>query len=335
MKRAPAPKVVLPAPAPELYVEARALADQAPLPASSGNVHFGTAGWSDPFLSREALFYPKQVKTAEQRLAYYAEHFQLVEVDATYYALLAVETVARWVQWTPKGFQFDVKAHPVFTGHPMDRQRLPPEIVAAIPAQLASEQRLYAHALPRELTAELERRYFDSLSPLIDAGRLTSILVQFPPWFEATRGNARHLEQLRERYPSAPFSIEFRSRSWLAPERRDRVQALLRAQELAYVVVDEPDVERGGVPALPWVTSSRLAVLRFHGQNRRAWANPRATVAERFNYLYAPAELAAWSAQLRRMSGEAEQVHAVFNNCVRNYAILNAKGLAVLVSREG
>ena len=85
------------------------------------------------------------------------------------------------------------------------------------------------------------------------------------------------------------------------------------------------------MPNVPLVTSSKLAVLRFHGQNRSAWANPRATVAERFNYLYAPAELAAFTESVKRLSHEAEQVHAVFNNCIRNYAILNAKGLAVLV----
>jgi uncharacterized protein YecE (DUF72 family) len=73
------------------------------------------------------------------------------------------------------------------------------------------------------------------------------------------------------------------------------------------------------------------------------WSDPslsrnalsRATVAERFDHWYAPAELEAWTEQLRRMSGEAEQVHAVSNNCVQNYAILNANGLAVLLSRQG
>lgn len=333
-KRVKVEKVELPAPAPERYAEARALAERAPSPASSGNVRFGTAGWSDPSLSRAALFYPQGVKTPEARLRHYAEHFQIVEVDATYYALLNAATVARWVQWTPEGFRFDVKAHPVFTGHPLDRQRLPSDVVAALPESLRGT-RLYADALPRDLLGELEARYFASLGPLLDAGRLSSILLQFPPWFEATRGNARHLESLRGRYPNAPFSVEFRHRSWLHPERRDRVRALLRAQRYSYVVVDEPDVPRGGVPALSWVTSSRLAVLRFHGQNRRAWANPRATVAERFNYLYAPAELAAWTRELRRMSSEAEEVHAVFNNCVQNYAILNAKGLAALLVQSG
>ncbi|HEX3855048.1 MAG TPA: DUF72 domain-containing protein [Polyangiaceae bacterium] len=325
------PPIELPAPAPALYAEAHALAEQAPVPASLGAVRFGTAGWSDASLSRNELFYPKSVKTPEARLRHYAEHFQLVEVDATYYALLSADTVRRWAEWTPASFQFDVKAHPIFTGHPIDRKRLPSELARALPEPVAGE-RLYGNNLPQELAREIEQRYFASLAPLVEVGRLSSILIQFPPWFDATRGNVRHIESLRARYPEAPFSVEFRHRSWLLPERRERVLDMLRAQQLAYVVVDEPDVaRRGGVPLLPVATSPKLAILRFHGQNRAAWQNPRATVAERFNYLYAPSELSVFREAVRRLADEAEEVHAVFNNCVRNFAILNAKGLAALL----
>jgi len=323
-------KPVLPRPAPELYEAARALAASAPVPAQRGALRLGTAGWGDASLSRDALFYPKQVKTPEARLRHYAEHFPLVEVDATYYALLASETVARWVAWTPPTFRFDVKAHPIFTGHPIDIRRLPADLATAVPLR-DNQSRTYSNELPAELAREIERRYFDSLSPLVEAGRLTSILLQFPPWFEATRGSVRQLESLRARFPNAPFSVEFRHRSWLLPERRERVADVLRAQQFAYVVVDEPDVLRGGVPPIPLVTSGRLAIVRFHGQNQQAWSNPRATVAERFNYLYGPDELARWTTPVRQLLNEAEEVHAVFNNCVQNYAILNAKGLAALL----
>ncbi len=326
-----APIVELPAPPAALYEEACALSTRAPLPALAGNVRFGTAGWSDASLSRGELFYPKGVSTPEARLRHYASHFELVEVDATYYALLSADLVARWAEWTPSTFHFDVKAHPVFTGHPIDRARLPAELAARVPP---SERRVYPKDLPAELVLEIERRYFASLEPLIERQRLSSILLQFPPWFDATRGHARKLEALRSRYPSAPFSIEFRNRSWLLPERRERVLDFLRAQQLPYVVVDEPDVERGGVPPLSVVTSERLAVLRFHGQNRAAWSRPGATVAERFNYLYGAAELSAWVERVARLSDQAEEVHAVFNNCIRNYAVLNAKGLAALVQQS-
>src|SRR5882757_881 len=130
---AKAPAKLLPAPAPELYDAAFALSARAPLPAVLGSVRFGTSGWSDASLSRGELFYPKSVKTPEARLRHYAEYFQLVEIDATYYALLAADTVRRWAEWTPPSFRFDAKAHPVFTGHPIERARLPAELAQAIP----------------------------------------------------------------------------------------------------------------------------------------------------------------------------------------------------------
>jgi len=321
--------VELPAPPAPLYEEALALAGCARIPAVSGNVRFGTAGWSDASLSRDELFYPKTARTPEARLRFYAEQFRLVEVDATYYALLSADLVARWADWTPATFHFDVKAHPVFTGHPIERARLPADLAPLVPAD--PRGRAYPQDLPDELAREIERRYFAALTPLIERARLSSILIQFPPWFDATRGNVRWIEALRARYPSAPFSVEFRNRTWLLPERRERVLDLLRAHELSYVVVDEPDVARGGVPPLSVVTCERLAILRFHGQNRAAWSRPNATIAERFNYLYGTAELSAWVERVKRLSDGAEEVHAVFNNCVRNYAVLNAKGLAALV----
>jgi uncharacterized protein YecE (DUF72 family) len=326
------PRLELPAPPAELYAAASELAALSPKPATIRNLRFGTSNWSEPSLSRAELFYPKSVKSPETRLRHYAEHFQLVEVDAMFYALLAPETVRRWAEWTPEAFRFHAKAHPVFTGHPIDRRRLPAELAAQVPDLGAS--RVYPNDLPVDLVREIEQRYFASLAPLVAAGRLSSILIQFPPWFDATRGHVRHIEGLRSRYPEAPFSVEFRNRTWLLPERRDRVVDFLRAQDLPYVIVDEPDVERAGVPSLALVTSRRLSVVRFHGQNRQAWARPGASVAERLNYLYGPSELQSWTERIQRLSAETEEVHAVFNNGVRNFAILNAKGLAALLNQD-
>jgi uncharacterized protein YecE (DUF72 family) len=162
------------------------------------------------------------------------------------------------------------------------------------------------------------------------AGRLGSVLVQFPPWFESTRGNARRIEDIARRWEGVPLAIEFRNRSWLDESRRERVFELLEACRLSYVVVDEPDAHGGGVPAVYRTTNPSLAVVRFHGHNVAGWRQG-ATVSERFDYLYGESELRAWAEPVRRLSANADAVHAIFNNCVRNYAVLNAKGLSVLV----
>lgn len=322
-----APRLVLPEPDPELYARSSELAARAREPALTGNVTFGTAGWTDKTLVQGGLFYPKGTQSAEGRLLHYARHFALVEVDATYYSLLPPEVAAHWLEWTPPSFVFDVKAHPIVTGHPVDVERLPADLKEA----LGKTGRVYPERMPGEIRDEIERRFRALVEPLQAAGRLGCVMAQFPPWFTATRGNARKLEQLRERWPETPISIELRNKSWLLPERRARVFELLRAQRFAYVCVDEPDVEQGGVPPVTVVTNPALALLRFHGHNRAGWSKKGASVHERFDYLYGPEELAAWVAPVRALAEKAERVHAIFNNCVRNYAVLGAKGLSVLL----
>lgn len=325
-----APRLVLPEPDPEIWARATELAAHAHEPAVAGKVAFGTAGWTDKTLVQGGLFYPKGATSAEARLRHYARHFSLVEVDATYYSLLPPEVAAHWIEWTPPSFVLDVKAHPIVTGHPLDVARLPGDLRQALEAQ-GKAGRVYPERLPQEVAGEIERRFRALVEPLRQAGRLGCVMAQFPPWFAATRGNAKKLERLRERWPDVPLSIELRNRSWLLPERRERVFDLMRAQRFSYVCVDEPDVETGGVPPVVAVTNPELSLVRFHGHNRAGWSKKGASVHERFDYLYSPAELAAWVAPVRALADKAERVHAIFNNCVRNYAVLGAKGLSVLL----
>ena len=322
---------LLAAPDPERLREADELARGAPKPAVWRNVRFATAGWADRSLVHDSPFYPKTAKTPEARLRHYASEFSLVEVDATYYALLSAEIVARWLDWTDPAFRFDVKAHPIVTGHPIDVERLPRDLKLACEGA-ALGRRVYPEKLPDELRNEIEARFSASLEPLRASGRLDAVLAQFPPWFAATRGNVRKLEDVADRWGVLPISVEFRHKSWLEPSRQERVFSLLSELGMSYVCVDEPPSRTGGVPNVVRVTNPRLAVVRFHGQNRAGWEKKGASVAERFDYLYRPSELAAWVAPLKRLASEAQAVHAVFNNCVRNYAVLNAKDLAFLMS---
>jgi len=314
----------------ELYARATELAERAPEPAVSGNLVTGTAGWTDPTLIKSGLFYPRGFNSPRARLEYYARHFAMVEVDATYYTLITQETVQRWCEATPPGFVFHVKAHPVFTGHPMDVRRFPGDLRKVL-EDLGHEARVYKDKLPSELVFEIEQRFFAPLELLEQERKLGVVLLQYPPWFTATRRNARQIEATRQRYPGARFAVEFRHKSWLSPARRERVFGLLRELGMTYVCVDEPEGAVGGLPPLIEVTTPKLAIVRFHGRNRAAWARRGASVQERFDYLYSAEELASWVPPTRRLAQSAERVHAVFNNCVRNYAVLNAKGLVVLL----
>lgn len=322
-------KLEVPPPDPERLARATELAARAPVPAVHDGVRFGTAGWTDRTLIDSGLFYPKRNLTPEARLRFYARHFELVEVDATYYSLLPRETAEHWLVWTPPTFRFDVKAFPIFTGHPIEIQRLPADLKAACQA-LGYERRVYPDKLPKELASEIAGRFLAFLQPFVEQERLGALLLQFPPWFTATRGNARLLELIRGELPTLPLAVEFRHASWFEESRHGRVLDLLRSLTMSYVCIDQPLMAADLVA----VTNPALAIVRFHGRNLGGWTAKGASVHERFDYLYDPGELSAWVAPLQRLTQGAENVHAIFNNCVRNYAVLNAKDLAALLEQE-
>ena len=101
---------------------------------------------------------------------------------------------------------------------------------------------------------------------------------------------------------------------------------------MSYVIVDQPQGLPTSVPAAVSVTSARLAVLRMHGRRRETWEKRGVSVLERFRYLYDESELQGWVPKVIELTGEAEQVHVVFNNCYGNYGTTNALEMGVLVA---
>ena len=101
----------------------------------------GTASWADKPLIESGKFYPSEAKSAKARLRFYASQVPLVEADTTYYGLPAQKMTRLWVERTPPGFFFDVKAYSLFTEHPSPVQRLPKEIQRRLPPALAGSVR--------------------------------------------------------------------------------------------------------------------------------------------------------------------------------------------------
>ncbi len=263
-------------------------------------------------------------------MRFYATQFSLVEVDATYYALPARSNAERWVERTPPDFVFNVKAYAALTGHPIDVARLPKDLRASLPDRLSSRERLYPKDLPRECIDAIWSRFLDAIAPLSNAGKLGCVLMQYPPWFDATRGHAREIESCRERLGDVRGAVEFRHATWGQPERFARVTRLLADLGLSYVMVDEPQGTPHSMPPNVAVTTPGLAVIRFHGRRTETW-DVGASVREKFDYLYAPEELRPWAPTVRQIAGDAEQVHLVFNNCVSDHAVLGAKNIMALL----
>jgi uncharacterized protein YecE (DUF72 family) len=291
----------------------------------------GTCSWTDKTLVQETDWYPQRTMSAEDRLRFYAARFPLTEIDSTYYAPPAEQQAALWVQRSPEGFRFDVKAYSLLTGHPTIPQSLWKDLRDELPADVQEKRNLYAKDLAPEAMEEAWRRFDNALRPLHDAGRLGAVLFQYPPWFTPRRDNRSEIEALRDRLPDYRICVEFRSPRWLAEERdRERTLGLLEDRGLTFVCVDAPEVS--GLPRLFALTTPDLFVVRFHGRSDSTWRGGARTAAERFRYLYSEEELHELARPIAEVAGEARESHLLMNNCYRDYGVRNAAQLRELLS---
>ena len=264
-------------------------------------IRVGTCSWADESFSK--AWYPKGVKGSE-RLSYYAERFDVVEANSTFYRLPDEELVARWARLLPDGFVMHVKAFGLMTRHPVKLDVLPEDLHDAVEA----DERGRVDRPSREVRGEVFRRFLAALEPLRGAGRLGGILMQFPPYVVPKPRSYEYLEWAREQLAGYEMLVEFRHKAWF--EDPAEPLAFLEQHGMTYVTVDAPpDV----IPLVVGRTSG-TAYVRFHGRNRATRFKRTGSTAERFDYLYSPTELSEWAKTLRGLGGEAEVVYAMFNN---------------------
>jgi uncharacterized protein YecE (DUF72 family) len=271
-------------------------------------VRIGTCSWADEALSKH--WYPKGTPAGE-RLAYYAQHFDTVEVDSTYYRLPAEPMVQRWAERTPDDFVMHVKAFGLMTRHPVKVDALPPDLRDDAP----TDDRGRVERPSREFRGEVFRRFLEALEPLRSTGKLGGILFQFPSYVVYKDRSLDYLQWAREQIGDDEMLVEFRHISWLDDEHRDETLRFLEDIGATHVIVDAPRIE-GAKNLVPTVLAltSRMAYVRFHGRNADTWNKRGGSASERFDYLYSEEELAEWVGPLRELSEQAEQAYAFFNN---------------------
>ena len=311
--------------------EAAGDAARSPIHVGRGEARFGTASWTDPTMTAPGVFYPRGASTAEDRLRFYASQFSVVEVDATYYAMPARKTAEVWVERTPPGFVFDIKAHALMTGQPSEVSRLPKAVREALPSPLAEKKRLYRKDLPPEILDAIYGQFRDALQPLSDAGRLGAVFVQFPKWVFPSNEARELILETRQRL-GMPIAVEFRHGSWFNEKNAERTVRFLQDNKIPYVAVDEPQGFKSSVPPVVIPTNDELAVFRFHGHNRENWEKQGITPAERFRYLYDEDQLADWTPRIAAVARQTKETHVIYNNCFSNYGTTNAREAARLLA---
>ena len=298
-------------------------------------IRCGIAGWIDRSLIGSKAFYPAGATSPEERLRFYASQFPLVEADTTYYGMPKPQTAEQWVQRTPPGFVFDVKAFSLFTHHPTRANALLPELREGLPRELLEKKSFYLDQVPPEVVDRAWDTFREALEPLRLAGRLGAVFFQFPHWFYPARKNLTYIEQVQERIFPFPIAVEFRKDEWLDGEHRDGTLEFLRLRGIPYVAVDTPGGFYTALPPVAAATSEQLAVIRFHGRNRETWALKGAPPNVRFRWDYADEELAEWVPRIQMLAEHAQNVHAIMNNNYSNWSVKNAHRLEELLEEAG
>jgi len=250
-------------------------------------VRVGTAGWTYP--DWKGTVYPARPGRGFDPLAYLAARLDLLEVDSTFYRIPPPLTTGDWVRRVADfpSLRFTVKLFQGFT-----------------------------HT--RKASLVDERAFHRALEPLARFGRLSAVLVQWPWSFRDTPENRRTLLEVAGRFSAYPLAVEVRHASWGKKE----ILSLFREKGLAFCNVDQPALAQCLGPT--GAVTAGLAYFRFHGRNAAAWFREGTSRDERYNYLYAPPELAPWVEAVREASTLAEEVAVVFNNHFRGQAAANA-----------
>ena len=266
----------------------------------------GTSSWADPGFIED--WYPPGLPAAE-RLPWYAQRFEAVEVNSTFYSVPVQGTVARWGRITPPGFTFDVKLHRLLSRHSASIDSLPPELREGV--RSTERGRVV-------LTPDLERRMveqtLDAVAPLEEAGKLSSFLLQLTPAFAPGRSELEELTGLLEALARHRVAVEFRHRGWVRDDRAEATFEYLAQHGGAFVCVDAPPGDHVPImPPLDAVTRDDLAFFRAHGRNEKGYLTGK-TVAERFGWRYSDDELGEIAERARGLGEDAEEVRVMFNN---------------------
>ena len=285
-------------------------------------MRIGTAGWSYPTGAGtwNGIFYPPKKRGVKlDELAYYAEHFDTVEINSSFYGTPTPQTTKGWAARTPRGFEFSLKLYQKFTHPKMFKE-------AALKRAPGSEGSML------DLLAEVNQADIDqfkrAMDPLASAGKLGALLAQFPPSFKADDRSIEYLRWLLDVFGDYQVAVELRHKTW--SDDVATTLKLLNAAKAAWVQIDEPKFRLSiRQNFLPNVTG--FYYLRLHGRNAKAWWKHEKT-EDRYNYLYSGEELEPFVEVAKAVKALVKKMYLYTNNHFAGKSVANA---AMLKQRLG
>lgn len=275
-------------------------------------IRLGTCSFADEALVN--AWYPTGIRTGEERLRWYAERFDTVEIDSSFYRLPTAKTTAAWAERVPDGFVFHVKAFAPMTRHGVRHALLPPSVQELV----EPDERGRVERMPRDVRGVVFGAFENAVEPLRAAGKLGGILLQMAPYVVFRDRSLEYLEWAAKQLEGYDVLVEFRHYSWFDDEHRAETLAFLEQHGLTNVIVDAPRSEAKNLIPTVVALTSPTAYVRLHGRNASKWNVRGGGAADRFDYVYSDAELAEWVEPMRELAEGAEQAYVLANTNARS-----------------
>ncbi len=279
------------------------------------SIRVGTSGWSYPSGrgTWNGVFYPPRGARGFRpgdELAYYADHFDTVEVNVTFYRPPVAATTARWVSADTARLRVLRQAAPEV--HPPDVNRKGCARVRDQVSRRSGRCRTRRHP-----TSKSSEPAWNRWPRAASSGRFS---CSSPPGFHADTASTDYLAGLLQTFRDYPLAVELRHRTW-SDAQADTLR-LLDSFGAAWVQIDEPkfrmSIRQDLVP-----NTERFYYLRLHGRNAAQWWSPDAP-EERYNYLYSPEELRPFASVAQTVAPEVRKAYLYLNNHFAAKSVVNA-----------
>lgn len=263
-----------------------------------GSLRIGTSGWNYPSGQGtwNGIFYPDRPAKTFDELSFYAERFNTVEVNSTFYGQPRAKVSAGWVKRTPPGFEFAIKLYQKFT-HP----------------NLTTDQTPVSAA---DVTA-----FKAGIEPLAASDRLGPLLAQFPASFKDSPEARDYLRWLLQTFADYEVAVELRHKTW--SDHSGEVAALLQEQRAAWTQIDEPKFRLSIQQDLRPNNVKSFYYMRLHGRNAEQWWTHERS-EDRYNYLYSEAELRPIAAAVSKARALVKKQYVYLNNHFAAQAVADA-----------
>jgi uncharacterized protein YecE (DUF72 family) len=258
----------------------------------------GPAGWS--YKDWEGIVYPQKPGKKFDPLEYLTQFFDTIEINSSFYRPPSVSTAKSWAKRAEgnPNFVFTAKLH-----------------------------RLFTHERGKA-TEKDEKEFREGMDPLASAGKLGTLLLQFPWSFKNTDEERAYLINLIQRFRDYPLVLEVRHASWNTPAIYETLEEL----GVGICNIDQPLFKRSIRPDA--LSTSPVGYIRLHGRNYKDWFRDKAPRDDRYNYLYSEDELEPWINRIKEIAKKTKETYVITNNHFRGQAVVNALEMKATIEEK-